>query len=96
VNQGISKIAAAARSHNIEVTVCGEMAHEPGYIPFLLGVGIRCLSVDPRFLPGVQQTIMGLAMEAAGKYAKNMLAQTRVSGAKQVLDAWNPEPRSVP
>ncbi len=96
VNQGISKIAAAARSHNIEVTVCGEMAHEPGYIPFLLGVGIRCLSVDPRFLPGVQQTIMGLAMEAAGEYAGKMLAQTRVSGAKQVLDAWNPEPRSVP
>ncbi|ACN17552.1 Pdp [Desulforapulum autotrophicum HRM2] len=96
VNKGIAKIASAARNHGIEVTVCGEMAHEPKHIPFLLGVGIRSLSVDPRFLPRVQQTVMGLSMEDAEKYAGKMLAQTRVSSAKQVLDSWDPAPRPAP
>ena len=88
VNRGIAKIAAAAIRHGIDVSVCGEMAHEPQYISFLLGVGIRSLSVDPQFLPGVQETISGISMAAAEKMAENLLAQSSIKGARQVLDDW--------
>ncbi|MBU2630176.1 MAG: phosphoenolpyruvate--protein phosphotransferase, partial [Proteobacteria bacterium] len=90
VNRGIGKIAAAAQYHGIDVSVCGEMAHEKEYIPFLLGVGIRTLSVDPQFLPMVQQTVMNMKMSDAKEYAKKMLLQTSVKSAKAVLESWKP------
>jgi phosphotransferase system enzyme I (PtsP) len=64
------------------------MAHEKDYIPFLLGVGIRTLSVDPQFLPMVQKTVMGLDMAEAKQYAAHMLAQTTVKGARSVLETF--------
>ncbi|WP_300457160.1 phosphoenolpyruvate--protein phosphotransferase [Desulfobacula sp.] len=88
VNRGIGKIVAAAVIHGIDVSVCGEMAHEDAYIPFLLGLGIRSLSVDPQFLPRVQQTIMTLNMADTREYAGKMLSQTSVKGARAVLESW--------
>ena len=88
VNRGIKKIVESATRHGIEVSVCGEMAHEEEYIPFLIGVGITCLSIDPQFLPKVQQTIMNLNMGKARQYAENMLSQVSVKGARQVLGMW--------
>jgi len=90
VNRGIDTIVKAADRHGIDVSVCGEMAHDPDYIPFLLGVGIRTLSVDPQFLPSVQKTITALSLEQAANYAKRMLAQTRVQGAAKVLETRPP------
>ncbi|MBA3010180.1 MAG: phosphoenolpyruvate--protein phosphotransferase [Proteobacteria bacterium] len=85
VNSGIETIVKAAIRHGIDVSVCGEMAHDPDHIPFLLGVGIRTLSVDPQFLPSVQKIITALSMEEATAYSKTMLAQTRVRAAAQIL-----------
>jgi len=88
VNRGIARIAEAAIAGGIEISVCGEMAHEKEYIPFLLGVGIHALSVDPQFLPMVQKTVMNLSMADAVEYANRMLAETTVKGARSVLEAF--------
>lgn len=88
VNRGIAKISKAAADEGIDVSVCGEMAHEEEYIPFLLGVGITSLSADPQFLPAVQKIIMNLSMAKARQHAEQMLAQTSIRGAKQVLAQW--------
>ncbi len=85
VSRGIKAIADAGRTHGIEVSVCGEMAHDPRYIPFLLGAGIQTLSVDPQFLPLVQETVMAIRMDEAKAYAKRLLKETRISGAEAVL-----------
>lgn len=85
VNRGIDAIVKAANRNGIDVSVCGEMAHDPDYIPFLLGVGIRTLSVDPQFLPSVQKSIMALSLEEAAGYAKKMLAASRVRDAAKLL-----------
>lgn len=37
----------AARQHSIPVSVCGEMASMPEYIPLLVGMGVNELSVSP-------------------------------------------------
>ncbi|MBU2429297.1 MAG: phosphoenolpyruvate--protein phosphotransferase, partial [Proteobacteria bacterium] len=89
VNRGLGKISAAAQKQGIDISVCGEMAHEKEYIPFLLGIGIRILSVDPQFLPMVQKTIMNLSIKDAQNYAEKMMAQTTIKGAKAVLDSWS-------
>jgi phosphotransferase system enzyme I (PtsP) len=87
VNRGIAKVATAALAHGIDVSVCGEMAHDPEHIPFLLGVGITTLSVDPKFLPSVQATVMETSFSRANAYAHRLLAQTRVKDAAAVLKA---------
>ncbi|WP_320044937.1 phosphoenolpyruvate--protein phosphotransferase [uncultured Desulfobacter sp.] len=87
VNRGIAKIAAAAIDHGIDVSVCGEMAHDPKHIPFLIGVGITTLSVDPKFLPIVQATVMETHFSRASAYAQRLLEQTRVRYAAEMLNA---------
>lgn len=89
VNRGIAKIVKAGMDRGIEVSICGEMAHELEYIPFLLGVGVRTLSIDPQFLPLVQKIIQNLKMSDARAFAQNMLDQTTIKGATQVLESWN-------
>ncbi len=85
VSRGIAEIARAAKDKGIDVSVCGEMAHDPDHIPFLIGAGITTLSVDPKFLPKVQKTIMGLELSDAKKYAHTLLSQTRVKDAEKVI-----------
>ncbi|WP_041223634.1 phosphoenolpyruvate--protein phosphotransferase [Deferribacter desulfuricans] len=43
----LRKIYKDAQKGGIEVTVCGEMAGDPKYIPVLLGLGYRNLSMSP-------------------------------------------------
>lgn len=88
VNRGLAKIVNAAKKQGIDVSVCGEMAHEQEYIPFLLGIGVRTLSIDPQFLPHVQKIIMNMNMADAEKFAANMLAQSSIKGAGMVLESW--------
>jgi phosphotransferase system enzyme I (PtsP) len=57
------------------------------YVPFFLGIGIRCLSVDPHYLPEVQQCVLGWTEEAAAAYAASLLAQNVISDIeKRLLD----------
>ena len=40
----------------------GEVAHQKNFVPFLIGIGIKRLSVSPKFLPVLQKTIfVGMA-----------------------------------
>jgi phosphoenolpyruvate-protein phosphotransferase (PTS system enzyme I) len=50
-------IVCLASRHRVPVTVCGEMAAEPRFIPLLLGLGVRELSVSSRALPTIKETI---------------------------------------
>jgi phosphotransferase system enzyme I (PtsI) len=43
----IKMIVDAAHRHNISVSVCGEMAGDPVYLPLLLGLGVNEISVVP-------------------------------------------------
>lgn len=85
VNRGIANIVTAAINHGIDVSVCGEMAHHPDHIPFLIGVGITTLSVDPKLLPRVQATVMETSFSQAKAYARRLLDQTRVQDAAEIL-----------
>jgi len=86
VNRGLKTISDAGKTHGIDVSVCGEMAHDPRYIPFLLGIGIQTLSVDPQFLALVQETVMGIRMDEAEGYAQRIIKETRITGVEKVMD----------
>ncbi len=92
VNRAIRNVAQAADRAGIPVSVCGEMAHDPDYIPFLLGVGIRKLSVDPQFLSRVQSTISGLGLNHCETYAQTLLDQASVVNTARILRERPGEP----
>ena len=56
----LGEIAAASRKHGKPLSVCGEIGGQPRYLPKLIELGIRCVSVSPRQI--------GLARATARKY----------------------------
>jgi len=87
VLRALERIVRAANQNGREVSVCGDMAHEQQYIPFLLGIGVRTLSVDPAYLLRTQQTIAGTSVPGAEATAQAMLAQNRTDGIAAILSA---------
>ena len=86
VLRGLARIVKAVNRTGKEIAVCGEMGHEPEFIPFLLGIGLRILSVDPLYLPMIQEYISGIRLSDAQKHTEILLAQDTVKGAQEVLD----------
>jgi phosphotransferase system enzyme I (PtsP) len=63
------------------------MAHEVRYLPFLLGIGVRALSMDPLHLPRVQRALAAMAIDEAEALARTVLAQTTAGAVGEILDA---------
>jgi phosphotransferase system enzyme I (PtsI) len=50
----IRSTVLAARAAEIPVSLCGEMAADPRYVPLLIGLGLRRLSLNPRAVPALR------------------------------------------
>jgi phosphotransferase system enzyme I (PtsP) len=62
------------------------MAHDPRFVRFLLGIGVRKFSMSARYLPRVQEAIYSIRLEDARDFAKRLLAESTVSGSTRVLE----------
>lgn len=89
VLRSLKRIAEASQRHEVDVSICGEMAHESQYIPFLIGIGIRTLSLDPRYLPDVQSCVQSLTIEDAEEQARQMLAIQTVDDMREYFAEYN-------
>ncbi|MBW2602751.1 MAG: phosphoenolpyruvate--protein phosphotransferase [Deltaproteobacteria bacterium] len=85
VLRSLHRIIQAAVKAEIEVAVCGEMGHEPEFIPFFIGAGLRTFSVDPHFLRSVQEKIMNLSVSEATAYTRTLLAEPTLEGIRAFL-----------
>ncbi len=61
----IEGVVRAAEKHNLPVSVCGQMSSDPIYIPLLVGMGLRELSVTPQSILEVKQAVRNLTMVRA-------------------------------
>lgn len=50
------------------VTLCGELAGRAAWVPRLLQMGFRTLSVAPTLIPGTKETIRGVNMSLPGSF----------------------------
>jgi phosphotransferase system enzyme I (PtsP) len=89
VLRSLARIVGTVIQQNKEISICGEMAHEPEYILFFLGIGVRSLSVDPQFLPRVQQVIRRLSLSDATEYAQRLLSEPTVKGTREIMDKYS-------
>jgi phosphotransferase system enzyme I (PtsP) len=90
VLRGLYRVVEAARGRNREVSICGEMAHEISHLPFLLGIGIRSFSVDPQFLPALQEAVSKISIPDAVEYAKLLLSKSSLRDTLALMEdgAW--------
>ena len=61
----IRRVVTAGRNHNVPVTVCGQMSSDPKFIPLLVGMGLRQLSVTPHAIPELKDVIRSITVSQA-------------------------------
>jgi len=67
----IRMVMRAAEKHRKPVTVCGQMSSEPRFVPLLLGMGLRSLSVTPQSIPLLKEIVRSLSISEAERIAQH-------------------------
>jgi len=63
--RAVRRVIRAADEASKPLTVCGEMAGSPFYVPVLIGLGARELSMNPSSIEAVSSVVAGIAFEEA-------------------------------
>lgn len=73
VLRAVYRIVSSAINNDVDVSVCGDMALNEDMLKFLIGIGIRKISIDPQQIPRVQAFVTGLHTEEARQHARKLL-----------------------
>ncbi len=84
----LKQIVDAGHARKIKVSVCGEMAGDPIYVPLLLGLGVDELSMTPTLLPSVRFLVRAMKMSDARQLAQDALAQTDAKKTYALVEAF--------
>jgi phosphotransferase system enzyme I (PtsI) len=74
-----------AQAANVPVSMCGEMAGDPLFVLFLLGLGLRNFSVSPPQIPEVKKIIRTSSLESARKVADNVMSLSSARDVRNCL-----------
>ncbi len=74
-----------AEKNNVDVSICGEMASDPLYVPILLGLGLRKLSMNPKAIPKVKELIKKTDMTEMAKLMGKIQAMGTAEEIEQFL-----------
>ena len=85
VLHGLARVAAAGVRAGIPVSVCGEMGHDPRFLPFFLGIGIRHFSLDPTRIADIQQAVSRISIEEAERAAAGLLTCETIADTERLL-----------
>ncbi len=80
--------ATSARNRGIEIGVCGEMASDPRFVPLLLGLGLRRLSMGPRAIPAIKTLLRGLRVSELEELAIECLDLPTAADVEARLQAY--------
>lgn len=67
----IQMVMKAAEKHQKKVTVCGQMSSDPRFIPLLLGLGLRSLSVTPHAIPRLKEVIRNVSITECERISRH-------------------------
>jgi phosphotransferase system enzyme I (PtsI) len=81
----IKKTVDDAHASRIEVSICGEMAGEPLYVPILLGLNLDELSMNAYIIPKVKKIIRGLGHSYCKDMAKEVLTKESAKESEYFL-----------
>jgi phosphotransferase system enzyme I (PtsI) len=69
----LKQIVADAHGHKIDLSLCGEVAGDGLYLPMLLGLGLRNLSLNYRGIPEIKHLARGLDTRDCKKLVDDFL-----------------------
>jgi phosphotransferase system enzyme I (PtsI) len=81
----IKFIIDSAQAANVPLSMCGEMAGDPLFVLFLLGLGLRNFSVSPPQIPEVKKIIRTSSLESARKVADNVMSLSSARDVRNCL-----------
>jgi phosphotransferase system enzyme I (PtsI) len=87
VLRSLKIVADAAHSAGIYVSICGEMAGEPNYLPILLGLGFDELSMNAVSIPKVKKILRRCSRSDAEKMARQALTFSTAAEVESYLQA---------
>ncbi len=64
-------ILAAGQKRDIPVTICGQMSSDPKFVPLLIGMGLRQLSVTPHAIPELKEVVRTITIPQAEEIARH-------------------------
>jgi phosphotransferase system enzyme I (PtsI) len=85
-------IVRAANQAGVHCSLCGEMAGEPVYTLFLLGIGLKVFSMAPKDVPEIKKMIRSTTLAHAQRVAKKALT---FETDRQVTNFLRDETRKV-
>jgi phosphotransferase system enzyme I (PtsI) len=71
------------------VSVCGEMASNPQFVPLLIGLGVRQFSMNASSLPRVKQVVRAVTLAACRTLAGEVMQEPQADGIKELVAAFN-------
>lgn len=69
----MQKVISVGKEYGVPVSVCGEMAGDPAFTLFLLGLGLKHFSVSPPLIPEIKKLIRSISIEEAEAIAAEAL-----------------------
>ena len=81
----VHMVIEAATRRNIPVSVCGEMAADPLYVPFFIGAGATSISVAAAALPEIKYLIRSTDAKTAAGLVKQVLNSADAATAQRLL-----------
>lgn len=87
VLRSLKIVADAAHACGIYVSMCGEMAGEPNYLPILLGLGFDELSMNAVSIPKVKKILRRCSRSEAEKLAREALTFSTATEVEAYLQS---------
>lgn len=84
----IARTITAAHEHNIDVTVCGDVAAQPLLATLLIGLGVDSLSMIPRAIPKIKCLARQIDEASAIQLAKKCLRLDSAARIKKEVEYY--------
>jgi phosphotransferase system enzyme I (PtsP) len=85
VLRAMSRVASAASQRGKPLSLCGEIAADPRMMSFLLGIGIRSLSVEVRHIRNVKKRVGQTRLDEARRQADHLLSLGRIRDVEAAI-----------
>ncbi len=85
VLRAMRRISQSAKKQRKPLFLCGNITNNAEMMPFVLGIGIRNLSVAVRSIPKVQRIIQHIEMTKAEKWAEEILSFNRIKDVEAFI-----------
>lgn len=84
----IKKSVDAAKHHNLNISVCGELASDPEAAACLMGMGVKELSMSPVKIPRVKELLVQSSYQQMKDLSSRVLECTTVEDVNELFQKW--------